>query len=132
MAIPPEHGGARVFFDDPEQAGLSTMVGDMAAMNLRLLHLMDEAAVPAANRGAVDAIRVHARQVLAASDICKAREAATRELKPVTRLPDAPWGNVNLIAGIRMHSVPIFTGSSSDTLDIVRWLSRVFTIFKVP
>ena len=126
--IPADHGGARVFFDDVEQVGLSTMVGDLAAMNLRLLHLLADAAIPNANANHIDALRVQNRQILAASDICKAREAATRELKPVTRLPDAPWGNVNLIAGIRMHSVPIFTGSSSDTLDIVRWLSRVFTI----
>ena len=127
-AIPPDHGGARVFFDDPEQAGLSTMVGDMAAMNLRLLHLMDEAAVPVANRGAVDAIRVHARQILAASDICKQREQDTRELRPITRVPVPAWGNNENIGNIRMHSVPMFSGTSSDTLDVVRWISRVFTL----
>ena len=128
MDIPPEHGGARVFFNDPEQAGLSTMVGDMAAMNLRLLHLMDEAAVPVANRGAVDALRVHARQILAASDICKQREQDTRELRPITRVPVPAWGNNENIGNIRMHSVPMFSGTSSDTLDVVRWISRVFTL----
>ena len=127
-AIPPDHGGARVFFDDPEQAGLSTMVGDMAAINLRLLHLMDEAAVPVANRGAVDALRVHARQILAASDICKQREQDTRELRPITRVPVPAWGNNENIGNIRMHSVPMFSGTSSDTLDVVRWISRVFTL----
>ena len=27
-----------------------------------------------------------------------------------------------------MHSVPTFSGTSSDTLDVVRWISRVFTL----
>ena len=113
MAIPPEHGGARVFFADPEQTGLSTMVGDMAAMNLRLLHLMDEAAVPADNRAAIDVIRVHARRVLAASDIYKQREQDTRELRPITRVPVPQWGANENIGPIRMHSVPTFSGSNS-------------------
>ena len=128
MAIPPEHGGARVFFADPEQTGLSTMVGDMAAMNLRILHLMDDNAVPPANRAAIDVIRVHARRVLAASDICKQREQDTRELRPVTRVPVPQWGANENIGPIRMHSVPTFSGTSSDQLDVVRWISRVFNL----
>ena len=127
-AIPPDHGGARVFFDNIEQAGLSTMVGDMAAMNLRLLHVLADDAVPAADRVHLDAIRVHSRQVLAASDICKQREQATRELKPITRVPAAAWGANNAIANIRMHNIPTFSGSGSDALDVVRWISRVFTL----
>ena len=88
-AIPPEHGGARVSFDNVEQAGLSTMVGDMAAMNLRLLHLLADDAIPNADRVHLDAIRVHSRQVLAASNICKQREQAICELRPITRVPAA-------------------------------------------
>ena len=126
--IPPEHGGARVFFNDPDQAGLSTMVGDMAAMNLRLIHLLADDAVPNANRVHLDAIRVHSRQVLAASDVCKLREQATRELRPVTRVPVPQWGNNVAIANIRMHNIPTFSGTGADTLDVVRWISRVFTL----
>ena len=126
--IPADRGGNRVFFNDVNQVGISTMIGDLAAMNLRVFHCLADAAIPNANQAHIDALIAHNQMILDASDVCKAREAATRELKPVTRLPAAPWGNVNQIAAIRMHSVPIFTGSSSDTLDIVRWLSRVFTI----
>ena len=126
--IPPDRRGNRVFFNDVNQVGISTMIGDLAAMNLRVIHCLAADAVPNANRPHIDALVAHNRRILDASDVCKAREAATRELKPVTRLPALPWGNHENIAAIRMHSIPVFTGASSDTLDIVRWLSRVFTI----
>ena len=54
--IPDDMGGRHVFLADPQQAGLSTMVGDMAALNLQLIHLLAADAVPDANRAAVDQI----------------------------------------------------------------------------
>ena len=92
--IPDDFGGNRAFFNDVNQVGLSTMVGDLAAMNLQLIHSLANDAIPNANALHIDALVAQNRQILAASDICKAREAATRELKPITRLPDDPWGNI--------------------------------------
>ena len=85
--IPADRGGNRVFFNDVNQVGVSTMIGDLAAMNLHLVHCLADAAIPNANAAHIDALIAHNQRILDASDICKAREAATRELKPVTRLP---------------------------------------------
>jgi len=120
-------GAGRQFLADPNATGLSTIVGDMAAMQLQLIHALEEV-IPDDARAAVNNIAAHARQALAASNVSQAREQATRELRPLTRLPAAQWGiNVN-IANIRMHNVPSFTGSDTDTLDVVRWISRVITL----
>ena len=130
MAAPPppaDMGGARQFLADPETTCLSTMVGDMAALNLQLIHALGNA-IPAAARGVVDNITARSRLVLAASNISQAREQATRELRPITRVPAAAWGIIANIANIRMHNVPTFSGSGADTLDVVRWVSRIFTL----
>ena len=68
------------------------------------------------------------RRVLAASDVSKTRELAVRELRPVTRVPNADWGaNVN-IANIKMFNITTFLGSSADTIDVVRWIGRVLSL----
>ena len=126
--IPDVHGGNRVFFNDVEQAGLSTMVGDMAAMNLRLFHLLADDTVPAAQRPHLEDMRIHSRRILDASNLCKTREQATRELRPITRVPVPAWGPTIAIANIRMNNIPIFRGDGSDTLDVVRWINRIFTL----
>ena len=130
MAGPPpaDFGGARHFIDDPQDAGLSTVVGDLAALNLQLLHIVRAGAANDAERTLIDGIAERARQTLAASNASQARERATRELQPITRLPVAEYGAVVNIANIRMNNVPTFTGTDKDTLDIVRWLSRVLTL----
>ena len=91
MAIPPKFGGGRVFLNDPEQAGLSAKVRDMAALNLQLIHLLYDAAVPNAKRGAVNIMAAHARQILAASEISRQREQATQEFRPITRIVVHKW-----------------------------------------
>jgi hypothetical protein len=125
--IPPNFGGNRQFLADPNATGISTIVGDMAAMQLQLIHALDEV-IPAGARAAINNIADHARQALAASNVSQAREQATRELRPLTRFPVNAWGINANIAPIRMHNVPSFTGSDTDTLDVVRWISRVFAL----
>ena len=120
-------GAGRQFLADPNATGLSTIVGDMAAMQLQLIHALEEV-IPDDARAAVNNIAAHARQALAASNVSQAREQATRELRPLTRLPAAEWGVHVNIANIRMHNVPSFTGSDNDTLDVVRWISRIITL----
>ena len=59
------------FLPTPKQ--LSTVVGDMAALQLQLIDALESAISPAA-RNVVDNIAEHVRAVLAASDLCQARE----------------------------------------------------------
>ncbi len=129
---PADFGGAHVFLANPAEVGLSEMVADMAAMNLQLLHVVS-ATAPAGDDG--DAIRArvarlagNTRQVLAASRATHGRERATRELQPLSRVPAAEWGVAVNIANIRMHNVPNFSGSSADTLDVVRWIGRIMIL----
>jgi len=126
--IPPaDFGGDREFLDDPQATGLSTTVGDMAALNLQVLHLLQEVVGDDA-QGRVVAIAAQLRQTLAASNASQAREQQTRELQPVTRVPAAAFGATIQIANIRMNNIPTFTGGGSDTLDVVRWISRIFVL----
>ena len=127
MAVPDDFGGNRQFLDDPENTGLSTVVGDMAALSLQLIHALG-ASVPDAGKPIVARIAAQQRQLLAASNASQAREQATRELRPITRIPARDYGNVANTADVKLYNVPTFTGTSSDTLDVVRWLSRVLTI----
>jgi hypothetical protein len=129
---PPEFGGGHEFLGDPNAVGLSTMVADMAAMNLQMLHTMlvatPEGPDGAAARATLEGFANRTRQVLAASRATHNRERATRELQPVSRVPAAAWGVAANIAGIRMHNVPNFSGTSADTLDVVRWIGRIMML----
>ena len=127
-AIPPNFGGAHVFMGDPQSQGLSTIVSDMAAMNLQILHTLREDAADAAAQARIDAMATRVRNVLDASKASHSREQATRELQPITRLPAAQWGNVVNIANIRMHNIPSYAGNSADQVDIVRWISRITSL----
>ena len=130
--IPADFGGNRQFIADANATNISTAVGDMAALNLQLIHCLreavDDGADGAARRIHVDRIAADMRRVLAASDVSKTRELAVRELRPVTRVPNADWGaNVN-IANIKMFNITTFLGSSADTIDVVRWIGRVLSL----
>ena len=61
--IPADRGGTRVLFDDVNQVGISTMIGDLAAMNLRTFHCLAAGAVPDANRAHIDALIAHNHKV---------------------------------------------------------------------
>ena len=99
---PDDFGGGREFLDDPDQASQAKVVGDLAALNLQLIHLMRRN-VHADDAGLVDGIAEQTRLLVAASDRSQIREQNTRELQPVTQVPAANWGANNNIANIRMH-----------------------------
>ena len=124
---PAAYGAGHDFLVDPQDAGLSTVVRDMAAINLQLLHFVRNTA-HADDRPAIEQIADRVRHTLVASTAAQARERATRELQPITRVPQTDDGVLDVVANIRMHNVPTFTGSSTDTLDVVRWLSRVMNL----
>jgi hypothetical protein len=120
-------GGDRVFAADPNNTGLPAVIGDLAALNLQMAHFMRHTADDA-DKVRIDAIAARTRQVLAASQASQARESATRELQPVTRVPAVPYGIEENIANIRMINIPTFTGTTADTIEIVHWISRIFNL----
>ncbi len=54
-AIPPAFGGDRQFLDDPDNAGLPTAIGDLAALLLRNLHVQRAGAANDDERAHIDA-----------------------------------------------------------------------------
>ena len=56
--IPPNFGGKRQFLANPKATELSTVVGDMAALQLQLIDALEGAISPAA-RNVVDNIAEH-------------------------------------------------------------------------
>jgi len=123
-AAPAAMGGTRRFMGDPQESGLSTAVGDLAAINLQLIHFV-RGVLPDADRALVDGLAAQTRQVLAASDAGRTREATTRELRPITRVPDTAYGVHTNVAAIRMNNVTIFTGLGRDPQEVVRWQKRI-------
>ena len=125
-----EAGNNRHLIENVNEANLQAIVGDMAALNLQMLGIARANAPDDAARANVDRIAAQTRRVLDASNASQAREKATRELQPITRLPPEtePFGAQANIAAIRMNNVPLFSGTDKDTLDVVRWLSRIITL----
>ncbi len=112
------------FMAAPQEAGLSDIVRDLAALNLQTLHFL-RANVAPGDVAAVEAIADRVRTTLAAGEATQNRERATRVLQPITRIPAAQWGANANVANIRMHNVPTFTGTSTDSNDVIRWLGRI-------
>jgi hypothetical protein len=128
-AIPPNFGGGHNFINDPNQAGPSGSISDMAALTLQLIHVLGRGnAVDAANQPLVADIADHARQVLAASQASAVRERNTRELRPMTMVPAAPFGVINNLNNIRFNNLPTFSGNNDkDEMNVVSWLSKIMT-----
>ena len=120
-------GGVHNFMPNAQEAGLSDIVRDLAALNLQTLHFL-RANVDPADVARVDAIAEQVRTTLAAGDATRTREQATRVLQPITRIPAVQWGANANVGNIRMHNVPTFTGTSTDSNDVIRWLGRIRAI----
>ena len=127
-AIPPNFGGDRQFLADPNNAGLPTALGDIAALLLRNLHLQRQNAANAAEEAVIDAEAAIARQVLAASNASQTRETNIREFQLVTRVPVVPYGVDENVANIRMNNIPVFMGGSGDTIDVISWISQILNL----
>jgi len=124
---PAAFGGDREFLDDPNQASAAKIQGDLAALNLQLLHVLRGVAHDD-DQPILDEIAEQNRLLMAASDASQIREQNTRELQPVSQVPGADWGANHNIANIRMHNIPAYSGNGGDELDIVRWISKVFNL----
>jgi hypothetical protein len=122
--IPANFGGDREFLDDPNRAGSAAALGDMAAINLQLLHILGNQIGDgfAAER---DRLAGVLRTTLNAANAHRARENSTRELQPMNTIPPGDYGPTNNLAAIRLNQLPQFTGATKDPREVVRWISRV-------
>ena len=124
VAAPLGAGAIVARIQDPQAAGVSTAIQDIAALNLQLIQLMITNGVIPQNP-ATNALLEGNRLAYQAGNASRLREQNTRELRPLTRVPLAPYGNENRFANIKMINVPVFKGTSPDTSEVGRWLSRV-------
>ena len=127
-AFPDNYGGNRQLVRDPNGRTMHTMLGDLAALNLRLSHAMsmmpgcDDAA-----RAMIETVAADTREIVDASVVSHVQERATRELQPLTRLPPNRWGDTANVNNIRMYNIPVFTGETG-TIAVTSWLARVFNL----
>jgi hypothetical protein len=130
MAAPPANfGGERNFIADPQNAGVSEATGDLTALSLQLIHALTEGnVIPDAQRPLVLTIAGRFRQVLAASEASQAREKSTREMRPVTQIPDVQYGAIVNTTNIRMNNIVALTGLETDPYAVTRWLSRILNL----
>ena len=130
--FPPEYGGSRNLTRDSEKADLSSTVGDLAALNLQLLHMFKEnVAIPDARKAHLNAVAEGLRQQCANAEATKTREKNTRVLRPLTRLPaDGAWGGEGNVSKVKLHNITLFRGESDDPAEVTRWLGKVFAVAK--
>jgi len=102
--IPAEFGGDRNLIAEPDNAGTATAIGDLAALNLRLLHVLTPTLQAAGLIAERDALAVGLRNALATANASQSRESSTRELRPMSRIPGA-WGLTNNLAGVRLNQL---------------------------
>ena len=65
--IPAEFGGGRQLIADPDASGVTTITGDLAALNLQLIYVL-VAIIPEKARPLIDQIAAGTRFALASSD----------------------------------------------------------------
>ncbi len=103
-------------------------VGDLGAVNLQIVRILREIQANNPQRVAeLDNSADYIRPIVAASIATRTRERVSTELQPLTVVPNA-WGRNDRIANIRLYNIPNFSGTSSDTIDIVSWIGRVFSL----
>jgi len=127
-AFPDDLGGDRTLLRDASRADVPTVVGDLAAINLQLIHALTTAGVVNdAARPYFESITRKVRQTVTNVDATKVRETNTRVLKPLTRVPadNAGYGPNNRVDNIKLHGVTYFDGSSDDPAEVSRWLGKV-------
>jgi len=125
--IPAAFAGDRNLLGNPDAAGTATALGDLAALNLQTLHLMQARLVAdGAAQAEVDRVAEGLRNALAAANAFRSRESSTRELRPMSRIP-RDFGATNNLAQVRMNQLSQFDGESKDSREIVRWLNRMVT-----
>jgi len=123
-------GQNRAFVAAPNHlvATVPGQVGDLGAINLQIVRILRDIMANDPQRVAeFDNLAEYIRPIVAASDATRTRERVSTELQPLTVVPNN-WGDNDRIANIRLYNVPNFSGTSSDTIDVVSWIDRVFSV----
>jgi len=94
---------------------------------LQNLHLQLQGANDA-KRAILEAQINCVRQVLENSDACQTREASIRNPRTVTLVPNLPFGDNDNIVNVRIENIPIFTGSKTDSVNVLQWVSRILNL----
>jgi hypothetical protein len=126
--IPADFGVDRLFAVDPENTSLATMIGDLSVLFLQNLLVQRQNAGDDAERAILDAQINGVRQVLDNSNACQTREQSIRNPKTVTLVSDLPFGVNDNIANVRIENIPIFTGSKTDSVNVLQWISRILNL----
>jgi len=130
--FPDDYGGDRTLTRDADKADLSSTVGDLAALGLRMIHaLKDGVDLTEAKARELNSVAEGLRQQKANADAAKIREKNTRVLRPLTRLPADGWGPTTDVTRIRLNHITPFDGKKEDPVEVTRWLSRVFAVARV-
>lgn len=127
-AFPRDLGGARDLLREADRADVPTVVGDLATINLQLIHALTVAGVVNdASRPHIEAITRNLTQTVTNVNATKTRETNTRVLRPLTRVPadGAGYGPTARVDNIRLYGVASFDGTSDDPSEISRWLGKV-------
>jgi hypothetical protein len=123
-------GQNRAFVAAPNHmvATVPGQVGDLGAINLQIVRILRDVMANDPQRVAeFDNLAEYIRPIVAASDATRTRERVSTELQPLIVVPNN-WGDNDRIANIRLYNVPNFSGTSSDTIDVVSWIDRVFSV----
>ena len=128
-AIPPAHGGDRVFIDDPERATNTDAVGDLAAQFQAMMHVIGALpGMPAEAVALLGAIRERADVTRNAAEAISTRDRNQRNPVPLTNLPVDGGFGANAFGNSRITHITKFDGKSDDTNAVYVWLSSCLVV----
>ena len=124
-AFPPPPGGAPHVFSDPASAGASAILRDMGEVlrRTKILAMMDPADGNKAALGAI--VDNNYEGVLDSISNLSLRESSVKKPRAITEVPDAPWGVVANLNGVKVQNIVKFGGTMTKTDDVYSWLEQV-------
>lgn len=133
--FPDNRGGAAALAPPARDLGIAEALEAQSNLILRFTQLWETqnpivagAAGADQARANIDLIIADATKVKTATQLMTSREKSTRTLQPLTRVPAVDYGHNADVAAIRLYSVKTFDGTSGDTGEVTRWLSRILSL----
>jgi len=125
MAAPP--GADRHFVEDPTKAGLSDVVADQSAILQTALDLLAGLVVGDANQALVEQLQARATTARVATENLTTKEVNQRMPPPLTRVPQAEWGD-NDLQNVKYSHIAKFSGEVFDNNLVYIWLNSVVDV----
>ena len=128
-AIPPAHGGDRIFIEDPAKATNADAVGDLAAQLQAALHIVSNlAGITPAEVAVLGAIRERTNVTRDAAETLARRDRNQRNPAPLSDVPrDGGYGALPL-GNSKFNHVTKFDGNSDDVNAVYVWLSSCIAV----